>query len=155
MVKSLKSEKFSVRCADRQVWYHVSFNWDTSAVISLTRVQTNRQKWMIFSNEFNGLSAIKQRAYTKKSLRSSSGDMKTVYKKANRLLGTPSPWLPGAPRAPSEFQSLSETETVYPLRVNDDPRARGCSQAISWPLRTQRSLQTCWRFWGVLLKWQD
>ena len=33
---------------------------------------------------------------------------------------------PRAPRAPSVFQSLSE---FYPLRVNDDPRARGCSQS--------------------------
>ena len=56
--------------------------------------QTNRQKWLRLKNEFNSLAAIKQCAYTKKSLRSSSGDMKTLYKKVNRLLGTPSPDLP-------------------------------------------------------------
>ena len=54
---------------------------------------------------------------------------------------------PRAPRAPSVFQSLSEMSAVRdvrcqrcPLRVNDDPRARGCSQAF-WCLPVSSTSQ--------------
>lgn len=51
------------------------------------KTKENKANYKRLKDQFNKLAAIKRCIYNRKSLKSSSGDIKTLYKKLNRLLG--------------------------------------------------------------------
>jgi len=58
------------------------------------KTKENKDSYRMLKDQFNKLVAIKRCLYYRKSLKSSSGDIKTLYKKLNRLLGNANPDLP-------------------------------------------------------------
>ena len=58
------------------------------------KTEENKANYKRLKHEFNKMAAIKRCLYNRKSLKNSSGDIKTLYKKLNRLLGNATSDLP-------------------------------------------------------------
>ena len=70
------------------------------------KTKENKDNYKRLKDEFNKMAAIKRCIYNRKSLKNSSGDIKTLYNKLNRLLGNATSDLPNIRMKPSWLRAL-------------------------------------------------